>query len=214
MSWYYAGPDAKPVGPLTLEELHARRATATISPETYVIEYVGAPGDARAWKRYKELFPAASSLPPLPPPATPAIPAAHTPPPFLSAATAPAHVPPPVPAPISPHISGYPPAFPNKKTNPWCTWGFGLGLASLVLLLPSCGIASLLIVPAIFVSLVGLIKVQHEPAQPGRNLAITGIVLSGAALLLTVVILALAIPALLKGHGLITTTETSTTDSE
>jgi hypothetical protein len=37
MPWYYVGPDAKPVGPLSLEELQSRRLSGALSPETYVI---------------------------------------------------------------------------------------------------------------------------------------------------------------------------------
>ena len=49
MPWYYAGPEAKPVGPVSLEELHARRLSGAIQPETYVIEDTGQPDPARAW---------------------------------------------------------------------------------------------------------------------------------------------------------------------
>ena len=45
MPWYYAGPDAKPVGPVTLNELHACRVRGIVTPETYVIEHTGQPGE-------------------------------------------------------------------------------------------------------------------------------------------------------------------------
>ncbi len=52
MPWYYAGPEAKPVGPVTLEELQALRARGTVAPETYVIEEKGQGMAGLAWKRY------------------------------------------------------------------------------------------------------------------------------------------------------------------
>ena len=41
MPWYYAGPEAKPVGPLSVEELHARHLSGAVTAETYVIEHTG-----------------------------------------------------------------------------------------------------------------------------------------------------------------------------
>ncbi|MEI9999982.1 MAG: hypothetical protein WDO13_12905 [Verrucomicrobiota bacterium] len=79
MSWYYAGPEATPIGPITVEELHALRAAGTITPETFVIEHTG-PGAANlAWRRYRELFPAGTPPPtalahPAPLPAIPGAP--------------------------------------------------------------------------------------------------------------------------------------------
>jgi len=213
MPWYYAGLDAKPVGPIALEELHARRVNGTISPETYVIEYVGQPNDSRAWKRYREVFPSSSSLsvalpPPPPVPAMPPIPTVQPHPLFPSAASA--HSQPPGFPPAGPHSHLYP----QGRTNPWCSWGFGLSLASLILLLPTCGLTVFIAIPALFVSIMGLVKVRHDHSQTGRNLALSGLFLSGATLVLTVIIAAVAIPAILKGRGQITTTEQSTNDSE
>ncbi len=214
MPWYYAGPDAKPVGPIALEELHARRVNGTVSPETYVIEYVGEPNDARAWKRYRDVFPPTSnlSLPPLPPPPAPLVPppfpTAQAHPLFPSAALA--HTQPPAIPPAGHHD----PHYSLGTTNPWCSWGFGLSLASLILLLPSCGLTAFVAIPALIISIVGLVKVQHHRDQSGRNLAFAGLFLSGATLLITVIILIFAVPAILKGHGLITTTEQSTNDSD
>jgi hypothetical protein len=60
---------------------------------------------------------------------------------------------------------------------------------------------------------MGLAKIQHNPTQGGRNLAFGGIFISGATLLIVIIIVAIAIPAILKGRGLMTTTEQSTSDS-
>ena len=81
MPWYYAGPEAKPVGPVSAEQLQGLLASGTITPETFVIEHTG-PGAANlAWKRYREVFPATAVLPPIPlAPLTPAHPATVTPP--------------------------------------------------------------------------------------------------------------------------------------
>src|ERR1035441_2641879 len=73
MPWYYAGPEAKPVGPVTLDELHACRVNGTVKPETYVIEHTGQPSENWAWKRYQDVFPSSPSLPPLPPPSPPPV---------------------------------------------------------------------------------------------------------------------------------------------
>jgi len=201
MSWYYAGPDAKPVGPIELNELQARRASGILSPETYVLEYVGAPGDQRAWKRYKELFPSIPSLPQSPPatqlPTVPVVPPVQPHPLFPSAASA-----------INPTLP------PPQRANPWCSWGFGLGLTSFILLFLTCGLASPLSLPALIVSAVGLFQVQHDPKQTGRNLAFGGLFFSAVTLFLAIILLAIAVPAILKGHGLITTTEQSSSDSE
>jgi len=210
MPWYYAGPDAKPVGPITLEELHARRLSGALSVETYVIEYVGQPGDPRSWRRYREVFPSSPIQPlALPPPVTPPVPPVQHHPLFPSAAPVPGTGSAPSPFVASPH---YLP--PQHRTNPWCSWGFGLSLASLILLLPSCGLTVLVALPALVACIIGLLKVKRDHLQSGRTLALSGLFLSGATLLLTLILLAVAIPAFLKGHGQITTTEQSTNDSE
>lgn len=208
MAWYYAGPEARPVGPFSLEELHAQRARGVVQPETYVIEHTGQPG--LVWKRYQELFPSPPSLPPIPPVFSP-------PPP-----------PPPLPQPAAPHplfpsaapISGkystppLPPAaqIPQDTSNTWCKWGFGLSLASLILLLPSCGLASILALPGIFVSIAGLVQVHHN-RQAGRGLGIAGLVISIFIILLTISVASLAAPSLMKSR-MQTTTEQTTSDSE
>src|SRR5271156_6542755 len=102
MPWYYAGPEAKPVGPVTLEELHACRVRGIVTPDTYVIEHTGQPDASWAWKRYQDIFPSGHSLPPLPapPPQHPVFPTDTRPDPYYNV----------------------------KPTNGWCAWGFGLGL--------------------------------------------------------------------------------------
>ena len=67
MSWYYVGLDAAPVGPISLEELHGRRAAGVIGPDTYVIE-APAGSAPKEWRRYRDVFtsPAPANLPPLP----------------------------------------------------------------------------------------------------------------------------------------------------
>jgi len=209
MPWYYAGPDAKPVGPITLEDLHACRVKGTVSPETYVIEYVGQPDDVRTWKRYREVFPTSPILPA----------------PALSP-------PPPIPAPVQPHplfpsaapagmpYRSHPPTYPvytppsSGRFNPWCVWGFGLGVGSFLLLLPSCGLMVLVAIPAFFISVVGVFKVQHDPTQRGNGLALTGALFSVATVVLAVLLAVFVVPSLIKNHGQITTTEQSTNDSE
>ena len=207
MPWYYAGLDAKPVGPISLEELHARRLVGTVLPETYVIEYTGQPSEPREWKRYRDMFPATPSQPPPAPPVLPPPPPIQPHPLFPSAAPVPTQsssVPPP-----GPH-------HPNASLgtgNPWCTWGFGLGLASLILLLPSCGLTAFVALPAFFVSIIGLVQVHRHPGQTGRNLAVGGLACSILALLITVIVAAVAIPMIIKERTQ-TTTEQSTNDSE
>jgi hypothetical protein len=211
MPWYYAGPEAKPVGPVTLDELHACRVNGTVSPETYVIEHTGQPGENLAWKRYKDIFPSSPSPPPVPPvpaPPTmaPAPPASQPHPLFPSAAP----------------VSGQHPVFPSttrpdpyynvKPTNGWCGWGFGLGLAGFCLSF-ICGIGLFPALLALPLCIVGLAQVHKNRDQSGQGLAVAGLVLSGVALLISLIfILSLAIPVL-KAHGL-TVTEQTSNDSE
>src|ERR1035441_5503835 len=74
MPWYYAGPEAHPVGPVTLDELHACRVNGTVKPQTYVIEHTGQPSENWAWKHYQDIFPSSPALPPLPPLSPPPVP--------------------------------------------------------------------------------------------------------------------------------------------
>ena len=80
--WYYAGPDAKPNGPVSLEELQARRSQGVILPDTYVIEHAGATGVVGGWRHYREVFPDQPTLPPLPGGSPPVLPL-QTPPPIV-----------------------------------------------------------------------------------------------------------------------------------
>lgn len=213
MPWYYAGPEAKPVGPVSLEELQARRLSGVISPETYVIEHTGQPNEPRAWKRYGEVFPSfPANLPAIPPvPAAAVAPSPQPPvqphPLFPSAA--------PVPAglsfsPLAPHPDPYYDA--ARKTNPWCAWGFGLALAGFVFSF-ACGAGLLLALPALFLCIMGLAQLPKHPNQSGRGMAIAGLILSALALLVSLILFAtLAVPYI-KAHEQ-TATEQSSNDSQ
>jgi hypothetical protein len=212
MPWYYAGPGAKPLGPVTLDELQALQANGAISPDTYVLEYTEGPKESLAWKRYRDSFPA-FALPPLPPvpgvpsavplPA-PAIPQPH--PLFPSAAAVP-----------GPQPSAYPTGSPHdpyshvRRNNIWCLWGFFLGLAGILLSIACVGLIPALI--SLPLCVVGLVQVHRHREQAGQGLAIAGLVLSSvAAVISLLLILSLAMP-ILKAHGL-TVTEQTTNDSE
>jgi hypothetical protein len=209
MSWYYVGPDANPVGPISLEELQSRRAAGAIAPETYVIE-APAGSAPKEWRRYRELFPAAigpaAALPPLPTassavPSTPTMGIPH--PLFPSAAPA-------TPSPGGPVFTGAHPStyrLPPGKNNPWCVWGFGLGLASLPCLL--CVIGVLLAPVALVFSVVGLVQVNHHREQHGRGLAIAGLVASLLALLLGAIIFGAALTSSWRSVVSMTTEQTS-----
>jgi hypothetical protein len=213
MSWYYVGPDAIPVGPISLEELQSRRAAGAIAPETYVIE--APPGSApKEWRRYREIFPAvtglAAALPPLPTasavPPTPTMGIPH--PLFPSAAPA-------MPSPGGPVFTGAHPStyrLPPAKNNPWCVWGFGLGFASLPCLL--CGLGILLAPAALVLSIVGLVQVSHHREQHGRGLAIAGLVASILALLLGAILIGAALTSS-SWHSVVSmTTEQTSNDSD
>ncbi len=114
MPWYYAGPEAKPVGPVTLEELQALRAKGAIMADTYVIEEKGQGMAGLAWKRYQELFPAAATLPPLP-----AVPGASpSGPPLAQPAF---YVPPPAPPVNPPSVTQAHPLFPSATPSAYPT---------------------------------------------------------------------------------------------
>jgi hypothetical protein len=196
MPWYYAGPEAKPVGPVSLDEIHARRLSGLITPETYVIEQSAQPGVTPVWRRYRETFPESSATPPSLPPLPSALPASPPPlaPPvntlFPSAPHAPhpVYVPPATPA-AAPH--GH---YPARRTNACCAWGFGLGIASFIL----CGSGVLLGLPALVICILGFAQVQQRPDQSGRGLAVAGGVLALLAILLSVVLLSYTVPAIIK----------------
>ena len=202
------------MGPISLEELQAARARGTVGAETYVIEHTGEPGVVGAWRRYQEVFPPAmATLPPVPgatpmpaspivtPPALATAPAAH--PLFPSAAHAPSSpLAPPAPAPAAPSV--FPHAaphahYPVHRTNSWCAWGFGIGIAAFMLSI-FCGLGLLLSIPGLIVCIIGLSQVNRFPDQSGKGLAIAGVVLSILGLLVSLGFLAWAIPMAMKAR--------------
>ena len=214
MPWYYAGPEAKPVGPVSTEQLQALRAAGTITPETFVIEHTGAGAGNLAWKRYGELFPATSALPPVPPPPVPAPP----PSPIPSAA-------PPAPHPLFPsaaHVPGAHPLYPSagqhdsylpiKPTNKCCAWGFGLSLVGFFLAF-ACGIGLIPALISAVLCVIGLVQVSRNREQGGQGLAIGGLIVSAIGLLVAIGLIAYFAPSVLKAHGL-TVTEQTSNDSE
>jgi hypothetical protein len=185
MPWYYVGPDAKPVGPLSLEELQSRRLSGALSPETYVVE-TGTPTAPKEWRHYREFFPAAAVLPPLPP--LPAPPVPHAPP-VLPHPLFPSAVPSSSPhSPGGPVFTGTHPSVYNHpphalgRTNAWCAWGFGLGLAGLPFLV--CGVGVFMAIAGLIVSIIGLVELRKHRDQQGRGLAIAGISCSLLTLLI------------------------------
>lgn len=195
MSWYYAGLEAKPVGPVSLEELHARRLSGVIGPDTYVIEQTTT-GTVGAWRHYRELFPENIHVP-LPP----------LPSPIPMAASAPAHPlfpsaaspPPPIAAPtIAPHAAPHG-HYPPRPLNTCCAWGFGLGIAGFILSF-FCGAGLLLAAPALVICILGFAQVQQRDDQSGRGLAAAGAVLAALALLISIGILSYLVPTMIKQH--------------
>jgi hypothetical protein len=216
MPWYYAGPEAKPVGPVSLEQLQAMRAAGTVSPETYVLEHTGQPIADWTWKRYRDVFPSAPYLPPVIPTIPEPVIAPIPPPPPVPAPTAAAHplfpsagspIPPPI---FTPTFQPGPHYQPVRPTNGWCGWGFALGLIGLVFSFACIGLIPALI--SLVLCIVGLVKVGKNPSQSGRGLAIAGVCLSGFALLISIVILCFAIPNM-KFHEM-TVTEQTSSDSD
>ncbi len=214
MPWYYAGPEAKPVGPLSVEELHARHLSGIVTPDTYVIEHTGQPPENWAWKHYREVFP--TNLPPVPPSA--AIP--PTPPPVPPVATAP----PPSPHPLFPsatNVSAPRPVFPTdarpdpyykiKPTNGWCAWGFGLGLTGFFFSF-ACGIGLLLAIPSLLLCIVGLTQVHKNREQSGQGLAVAGLILSILAIIIALIFIT-TFAMKFKVHDF-TVTEQTSNDSE
>jgi hypothetical protein len=219
MPWYYAGPEAKPVGPLSLDELLALRERGVVKPDTYIIEQSGQPVSTLAWRRCQDVFPV-TAAPPLPPPAVP--PAAATVPPVAPAPPLPLH--PLFPSatagayPVPPHPTVLPgrfndPYYNVKPTNPWCGWGFGLGLAAPILAFVTCGLGGILGLPALILCIVGLAQVHKRREQTGQGLAIAGLVLSSVGLVISIVVLAVLAVPMIKAHEL-TVTEQTSNDSE
>jgi hypothetical protein len=214
MPWYYAGPEAKPVGPVSAEQLQSLCASGTITPETFVIEHTG-PGAANlAWKRYREVFPPAPPLPPVPPAphpgaipvpvsTAPGQPAAH---PLFPSATA-AH-PGALPHPAHATPTGYPAI---RPTNPWCAWGFALSLIGFCFACVCIGLFPALI--SVVLCSIGLVQVNRNREQGGQGLAVAGLIFSGVALLIAIILIGIYSPTILKAHGLTVTEETSN-DSE
>jgi hypothetical protein len=220
MPWYYAGPEAKPVGPLSVEELQARRLHGAVTPETYVIEHTGQPVENLAWKRFRYVFPTSPVLPPLPviPPLTPPAPVPPIPPTPTAPTAAQPHPLFPSAAPTGAAPSVFPPThrpdpyYQIKPTNPWCAWGLALGLLGFIFSF-ACGIGLFLSLPSLLLCIVGLVQVHKNREQSGQGLAIAGLILSGIALVIAfIIILAFAIP-MIKAHGL-TVTEQTSNDSE
>jgi hypothetical protein len=234
MPWYYAGPEEKPVGPVSTDELHARRRNGLLGSQTYIIEWNEEVGAVDGWKFYSEVFPVVPAMAPLPPPPPPPVsgPAGpHGPPPAPGLSAAPhAHYPPPSPGASQPHplfpSAGHAPVpaaatfphpasphghYPARRTNSWCAWGFGLGITGFVLSFACIGI--LIAVPALFVSLIGFAKVQSHREQSGRGLAVAGAVLSLLAIVISLGLGAWLLPPILKNHEW-SVTEQSSTNSE
>lgn len=188
MSWYYAGPEAKPVGPVTLEEIHACRANGAIGPETYVIEHTDQ-GIMGTWRHYREVFPESAPLPP--------VPSAPAPPPLQTLFPSASPARPPVPAPMIPPHAAPHGHYPARPTNAYCAWGFGLGIAGFILSF-ACGIGFLLAAPALVLCILGFAQVQQRGDQSGRGLSAAGAVLAILGLLISVGFWAYAIPVAMK----------------
>jgi hypothetical protein len=201
MPWYYAGPDAKPVGPVSFDQLHALRAAGSLTADTFVIEHTGTAGAPLVWKRYAEAFP----IPP-------AVPTAAIPP-------APAAIPPatPAPHPLFPSATpaGYastPPAPANKSSNGWCVWGFVLSLLSCLLALV-CGIGLLPALISAVLCAIGLVQVMRNREQGGQGLAICGLIFSFLAII-TAVLFIIFVDLKMFGHNGITVSEQTSNDAE
>jgi hypothetical protein len=99
-----------------------------------------------------------------------------------------------------------------KPTNGWCGWGFGFGLAAIVFSF-ACGIGLFPALLSIPLCIIGLVQVHKHREQAGQGLAIAGLILSGIAVLISLIfVISLAVP-IMKAHGLTVTEETSN-DSE
>jgi hypothetical protein len=210
MPWYYAGPEAKPVGPLSLEELRARREQGIVLGETFVIEHMGQPVEAMAWRRYQDVFSAAAPLPPLPPlsgmPPVPPVPqpAAGIPPHPLFPSGTPSQVP------YSPARPGAPlDSYGHAPTNGFCAWGFGIALVSVFL----CGFGLIPPLISLVLCCIGLIQVSQHRGERGKGLAIAGVILSLIAILISLAFIAMVAVPMIKAHEIPATEQTSN-DSE
>jgi hypothetical protein len=224
MPWYYASSEAKPVGPVSLEQLRALRVAGTIFPTTYVIEYTGQPIVNWTWRRYSEVFPSAPEplplpaglpMPPVPPnpsgPPLPPTPPAPTPgaahPLFPSAAVAPT-LPPSHPPAGQPNVYPYPPI---KPTNVWCGWGFALGLIGFFFSFICIGFLPALL--SLVLCIVGLVQIGKNPRQSGRGMAFAGLGFSSLALVIAVLFLVWAAKNMNFSHQF-TVTEQTSSDSQ
>lgn len=231
MPWYYAGPEAKPVGPVSAEQLQGLFASGTITSETFVIEHTGPGAAGLAWRRYREAFSAATMLPPIPS-ASPAPGYALTATPPAPPAPTPGAV--PAPNPSAPTAATAHPLFPSaatarpdhptylpqshsvahphfRPTNSWCAWGFALSLVGFCFAFLCIGVFPALV--AAVLCIIGLVQVNKHREEGGMGLAITGLIFSGVAVLIVAIILSVFAPSFLKGHGL-TVTEQTSNDSE
>jgi hypothetical protein len=212
MSWYYVGPDASPVGPISLDDLQARRASGAVGLDTYVIE-APAGSAPKEWRRYRDIFapaPPAAILPPLPGTVPPPAPTMGIPHPLFPSAL------PPSPSPGGPVFTGIHPSsyhLPPSRTNAWCSWGFGLGLASLPFLL-CAGVGVLLALGGLVASIVGIVQTGHHREERGRVLGFTGLGLSILALLLSVVLIGAVMASSSLRGALSMTTEQTANDSD
>jgi hypothetical protein len=110
------------------------------------------------------------------------------------------------------HAAGPHGYFPVRRTNSWCAWGFGLGIAGFILTF-ACGLGLLIAAPALLICILGFVQVQRHPDQSGRGLAVAGGILSALALLISIGFLAYAVPVMIKNHSW-TVTEQSSSNSE
>ncbi len=210
-SWYYADSENKPVGPLTAEAIHQKRAQGLISFDTYLIDDPGTPG--KAWRLYRDCFPE-HVLPPTPavsPEKMAADTAAadksffpeNTANPQIGVAqfrTLPRGTGLPTAA-VDPKIEpandtfSTSPNFPvysspalseaaiPPETNSCALFGFLLTLTSLFTL-PFCGIGVLLAPFSFIVSCIGVMQLRSPSTRTtGMALAMTGTVLSAIVLM-------------------------------
>jgi ABC-type uncharacterized transport system YnjBCD permease subunit len=97
-----------------------------------------------------------------------------------------------------------------KPTNSWCAWGFGLGLAGLLLSIFCVGLVPALL--AFPLCIVGLAQVHKHREQSGQGLATAGLILSVLALIVSLLII-VYVAFNYKGHGF-TVTEQTSSDSQ
>ena len=76
-----------------------------------------------------------------------------------------------------------------------------------------CGIGLFPALIGVVLCVIGLVQVHKNREQSGQGLAIAGLVFSGVALLVAVLLIAWFTPSILRAHGL-TVTEQTSNDSE